>query len=160
AGETLGRFDFLGQLTWRSWLVLAWLGGIAWQVGCLLVQRGRLRRLLSGATAAADPRLLAVVEQAAVQLGLARRPAVGLVEGVGAPFVYGLWRPVLVLPRGLMAALDPGHWRAVVLHELGHLKRRDLWWGWLPALARTVYFFHPVAHWVWFRIRLERELAC
>jgi hypothetical protein len=74
--------------------------------------------------------------------------------------VYGLLRPVLVLPQGLMADLDPDHWRAVMLHELGHLKRRDLWWGWLPALARIVYFFHPVAHWVCFRIRLERELAC
>jgi hypothetical protein len=83
-----------------------------------------------------------------------------LTDGVGAPFVYGLLRPVLVLPRGLLAELDPDHWREVLLHELGHLKRRDLWWGWLPALARLVYFFHPVAHWVCFRIRLERELAC
>src|SRR5262249_31801185 len=160
ASETLGWFDFLGRLTWRSWLVLAWLGGIAWQVGCLLIQRGRLRRLLRRATAAPGPRLLAVVEQVAAQLGLSQRPALVLTDGGGAPFVCGLLRPVLVLPRGLMAELDPDHWREVVLHELGHLKRRDLWWGWLPALARIVYFFHPVAHWVWFRIRLERELAC
>jgi beta-lactamase regulating signal transducer with metallopeptidase domain/Tol biopolymer transport system component len=160
ASETPAGFDFVGQLTLPSWLVLAWLGGIAWQVGCLLVQRGRLRRLLSRAAAAAEPRLLAVREQVAAQLGLSQRPALVLTDGVGAPFVYGLLRPVLVLPRGLMAELDPDHWREVMLHELGHLKRRDLWWGWLPALARIVYFFHPVAHWVCFRIRLERELAC
>src|SRR5262249_32284180 len=96
----------------------------------------------------------------AAQLGLSRRPALVVTDGVGAPFVYGLLHPVLVLPRGLLAELDPDHWRAVLLHELGHLKRRDLWWGLLPALARLVYLFHPVAHWVWFRIRLERELAC
>src|SRR5262249_43921346 len=159
ASETPGRFDFLGQLTWRSWLLLALLGGIAWQVGRLLVQRGRLRRLLRRA-AAAEPRLLAMMEQAAAQLGLSRRPALVLTDGVGAPFVCGLLRPVLVLPRGLMAELDPDRWRAVMLHELAHLKRRGPWWGWLPALARIVYFFHPVAHWVGFRIRLERELAC
>jgi beta-lactamase regulating signal transducer with metallopeptidase domain len=160
ASETPGGFDSLGQLTWRSWLVLVWLGGIAWQVGCLLVQRGRLRRLLSRAASTTEPRLLAVMEQVAAQLGLSQRPALVLTDGVGAPFVYGLLRPVLVLPRGLMAELDPRLWREVMLHELGHLKRRDLWWGWLPALARIVYFFHPVAHWAWFRIRLERELAC
>lgn len=160
ANTTPSWFDLLGQLTWRSWLVLAWLGGIAWQVGCLLVQHVRLSRLLSRATAAADPRLLTVVEQVAAQLGLSRRPALVLSDRIGSPFVYGLLRPVLVLPCGLLADLNPNHWREVVLHELAHLKRRDLWWGWLPALARTVYFFHPVAHWVWFRIRLERELAC
>jgi len=159
AGETPGRFDFLGQLTWRSWLVLAWLGGIAWQVGCVLARHRRLGRLLRRATAA-EPRLLALMEQAAAQLRLSKRPDLVLTDGAGGPFVCGLMRPVLVLPRGLLAELDAGQWRAVMLHELSHLKRRDLWWGWLPALARVVYFFHPVAHWVHFRVRLERELAC
>ncbi len=160
ASETPGRFEFVGLLTWRSWLVLAWLGGIAWQIGRMLVQRVRLTRLLRRARAATDPHLLAVVEQVAGQLGLARRPAVVLTEEGGGPVVCGLLHPVLVLPRGLMAEIDPEHWHAIVLHELGHLKRRDLWWAWLPAVARLVYFFHPVAHWVHFRIRLERELAC
>jgi len=158
--EPPGRLDFLGQLTWHSWLVLTWLGGIVWQMVSLLVRRGRLRRLLRRATMATEPRLLAVVEQVAAQLGLSHPPAVVLTDEGGAPFVCGLLCPVLVLPRSLMAELDPDHWRKVVLHELGHLQRRDLWWGWLPALARLVYFFHPVAHWVAFRIRLERELAC
>jgi Tol biopolymer transport system component len=115
---------------------------------------------LSRATVVAELRLLTVVEQVAAQLGLSQPPAVFLTDKGDAPFVCGLLRPVLVLPRSLMGELDPDHWRKVVLHELGHLKRRDLWWGWLPALARLVYFFHPVAHWVAFRIRLERELAC
>jgi beta-lactamase regulating signal transducer with metallopeptidase domain len=47
-----------------------------------------------------------------------------------------------------------------VAHELAHIKRRDLVWGWIPEVARMVYFFHPVAHWTAARIRLERELAC
>jgi BlaR1 peptidase M56/WD40-like Beta Propeller Repeat len=94
------------------------------------------------------------------QLGLSRRPAFALTNAAGSPFVCGLWRPVLVLPEGLMSELDPAQRRDVLLHELGHLKRRDLWWGWLPALARFVYFFNPLIHWVCFRIRLERELSC
>jgi len=158
--EARGWVDFLGQLTWCSWLVLAWLAGIAWQVRCMLLQRGRLRWLLSRATAATEPRLLAVMEQVAAQLGLSQRPKLVLTDGQGIPFVCGLLRPVLVLPRSLMAELDPDQLREVMLHELGHLKRRDLWWSWIPTLARIVYFFHPVAHWVSFRIRLERELAC
>jgi beta-lactamase regulating signal transducer with metallopeptidase domain len=27
-------------------------------------------------------------------------------------------------------------------------------------MARVLYFFHPVAHWVGYQARLERELAC
>jgi beta-lactamase regulating signal transducer with metallopeptidase domain len=158
--ERFSWLDVLGQLTWRSWFVLAWLAGIAWQLERLLVEHARLRRLLSRATPATEPRLLAMMEQVAAQLGLSWRPALLLTDEGGAPFVCGLWRQVLVLPRSLMAELGPGSWREVLLHELAHLKRRDLWWGWLPALARIVYFFHPVAHWVVVKVRLERELAC
>jgi beta-lactamase regulating signal transducer with metallopeptidase domain len=30
----------------------------------------------------------------------------------------------------------------------------------LSEIARLLYFFHPVAHWVNHCVRLERELAC
>ncbi|HVW39290.1 MAG TPA: M56 family metallopeptidase, partial [Pirellulales bacterium] len=158
--KTPGLFNFLRQLTWRSWLVVVWLAGITWQVALLVVQRNRLRRLLSRATSASDPHLLAQIEDVAARLGLSRRPRVVLTGDQAAPFVCGFFRPVLALPRELAAELDAAQLRDVLLHEFGHLKRRDLLLGWLPALARTIYFFHPAAHWVSFRIRLERELAC
>jgi hypothetical protein len=71
-----------------------------------------------------------------------------------------VWRTALVLPRGLAAALKPAQLRLVVLHELAHVRRGDLVWSWIPELARLVYFFHPLVHWLRYRIRLERELAC
>lgn len=37
-----------------------------------------------------------------------------------------------------------------------HIKRRDLLWGWIHEIARIVYFFHPTAHWLGARVRLER----
>jgi beta-lactamase regulating signal transducer with metallopeptidase domain len=46
------------------------------------------------------------------------------------------------------------------LHELAHVQRRDLAWCWIPQIARILFFFNPVAHLVWRRIRLESELAC
>ena len=48
----------------------------------------------------------------------------------------------------------------MLLHELAHVRRLDLLWGWAGELARVVYFFHPVVHWICLRLRLERELAC
>ena len=60
----------------------------------------------------------------------------------------------------LMTSLSPTERRQVILHELAHVKRRDLMWGWPVEIARIVYFFHPLVYWVAYRLRLERELAC
>jgi beta-lactamase regulating signal transducer with metallopeptidase domain len=150
----------LNQISWRSWLVLAWLVVVLGQIGRLGQQRMRLGGLLHRGAPSTEPRLITLVGQICSQLGLRRVPAVVTIKEDCSPFVCGLFRPVLVLPGGLLRALDPGQLRQVLLHELAHVKRRDLLWGWIPEIARMIYFFNPVAHWVGYRIRLERELAC
>jgi beta-lactamase regulating signal transducer with metallopeptidase domain len=85
---------------------------------------------------------------------------VRLIDDSTSPLVCGVFRPVLVLPATLFAALDEAACRQVLLHELAHVQRRDLLLGWIPEIARALYFFNPVAHWLCSRIRLERELAC
>jgi beta-lactamase regulating signal transducer with metallopeptidase domain len=146
-------------VSWQAWLVLAWVSGSAVQIAGLLRQRRRLGRLLRRA-ASADAALTATVAELSARLGLRRPPRAVLLDGSGSPFVCGAWRPRLVLPRGTLAALAPEQLRQVVLHELAHVRRRDLLWGWLPEVARLVWWFHPVAWWTAAQVRLERELAC
>jgi beta-lactamase regulating signal transducer with metallopeptidase domain len=150
----------LGRLTWPSWLLLGWVAVVLAQAGRLAWQRRRLGQLLRRAAPCADSGLLALVATLASQLGLRRTPRVVLTDVECSPFVCGPWRPVLVLPCGLLGALDPAQRRQVLLHELAHVRRGDVLWGWFPEVARRLYFFHPIAHWVAVRVRLERELAC
>ena len=65
-----------------------------------------LRRLLAG-SCAAEPAVEIVVEQCAARLGLARLPAVRVVQGEGSPMVCGLRRATLVLPAALTGAPLP-----------------------------------------------------
>jgi beta-lactamase regulating signal transducer with metallopeptidase domain len=129
------------------------------QIARLLWQRNRLARLLRETSPAGDE-LLAIVAGVAGRLQLAHPPQVRLAALDGSPFVCRMFRPLLVLPRELLSTLAAEELEQVLLHELAHVKRRDLVWGWLSEIARILYFFHPVAHWVAYRVRFERELAC
>ena len=77
-----------------------------------------------------------------------RQPGVLLVDHPGLLFVCGLWGPRLVLPRSLPGSLSAADMDQVILHELAHLRRGDLYWGWTIELARILYFFHPLVYWV------------
>ncbi|MBW3543823.1 MAG: M56 family metallopeptidase, partial [Planctomycetes bacterium] len=149
----------LSGIGWPGWLLVGWAAVVCVQVLRIAIQRRRLGRLLHEARPGSDD-LADRVAQVARELNLARVPAVRLTDVDCSPFVCGLRRPVLVLPATLTAALDDTQFRHVLFHELAHVKRRDLLWGWIPEIARLVYFFHPVAHWMVYRLRLERELAC
>ena len=78
---------------------------------------------------------------------------------VSVPLVLYLWRPIIVIPEA--AAEWPwGRIRAVLLHELAHIKRNDAHIQTLAQMACAAYWFNPL---VWFaahQLRLERERAC
>lgn len=146
-------------ITWQAWVLLAWFAVVLLQFVRLLTQRLRLAGVLKQGVPA-DGELARLVAELAGQVGLRRVPAVVSVAGDCPPFVCGLWRPRLVLSGRLLASLNPAERRHVILHELGHVKRRDLIWGWPIQIARMVYFFHPLVYWVAYQLHLERELVC
>lgn len=159
-GTTARGLWGVGRISWASWALLAWLVGIGVGVVVMARQHARLSRLLSRAEPMVDPNWGGWIEGSADALGLRRTPRTLVTADSGSPFVCGVIRPTLVLPGSLMASLDPMAARRVLLHEMAHLKRGDLFWGWIPEIARRIFWFHPVAHLAAARARFERELAC
>lgn len=160
APESQPRFAWIGEVGWKAWLMVLWLAVLLWEVAVLAAGWFALGRELRRASPADDPGLLATVAALAWRMGLKRPPRVVLVDRECSPYVCGLRRPTVVLPRALLETLAAADLRMALAHELAHIRRRDLLWLWLPTIARRVYWFHPVAYLVLWAIHLERELAC
>lgn len=151
--------SLLRRVTWQSWLLLGWGAIVLAQCARIIWQHRGLNRLLL-MTRPADDSLAAIVRETALRLGLQQSPQTVLTDLDCSPFVCGVRRPTLVLPGNLVSSLSSAELTQVLLHELAHIRRLDLVWGWIGEVVRVVYFFHPVAHWISYRLRLERELAC
>jgi beta-lactamase regulating signal transducer with metallopeptidase domain len=146
-------------LSWQVWLMLLWMLLVVWNCARILWQGMALDRLLNASEPAGET-LVQLVRQAALRLGMTQTPAVRILDLSVSPFVCGLWKVRLVLPRELPESFSPEQLNLVLLHELAHVRRRDLIWGWIPEIGKILFFFHPLAHFVCHQIRFERELAC
>ena len=118
-----------------------------------------VRRLAGAATTVRDAAWDATLSDVAASLGV-RRP-VTLLRDAGAtmPLTWGVRHPTVLVPA------DADGWpearrRAVLLHELAHVARRDCLTQTLAAIACAVYWPLPGAWWAAARLRVERELAC
>ena len=86
-------------------------------------------------------------------------PAISSNERI-EPGVFGVFRPVLLLPEGIAQRLTPDQLRAVVAHEMSHVRRRDNVANAIHMLAEALFWFHPLVWWIERRLLDEQERAC
>lgn len=147
------------RLAPATWLAFVWwFTSAALFVRFLLAQRTVLRlvrraRPVSDATLA--QRFAALARRAGV-----RRVRLLVVEGGGSPATLGVFTPRIVVPHATLSRLSAAELDWVLLHELAHVRRRDVFVEALVQLVRIVWPLHPSA-WIAARhVRRERELAC
>lgn len=92
-----------------------------------------------------------------LQEALGVRAEVRFADDIGTPATMGAWQPIVLLP-GVVADLAPAVQRAVLCHELIHVRQRD----WIAALLEelwcAVLWFHPAPRALASRLALSREM--
>ncbi|MEO6927388.1 MAG: M56 family metallopeptidase, partial [Rhodanobacter sp.] len=156
--EVLAGTETTGSIHWRELLPVLWLAAMLVQLPLLARQGWRTRRLLDNAKPLADASMQAACALRAHALGLRRCPPLYVSSDIDSPQVSGLRQPVVLLPA--THAMTPAESAMAIAHELAHLRRGDLWLGWLPAIARRLFFFHPLVRWALREYAFEREAAC
>ena len=76
------------------------------------------------------------------------------------PGVFGVFRPVLVLPVGIGDRLSAEQIDAVIAHEMCHVRHRDNLAAAVHMLVEALFWFHPLVWWIGARLVDERERAC
>lgn len=76
------------------------------------------------------------------------------------PGVFGVFRPVLLLPEGILDRLTAAQLKGVIAHELCHVRYRDNLVAAIQMSIETVFWFHPLVWWIGRRMVEEREHAC
>lgn len=145
-------------MRWPLLLGLLWLTGLALQLPRDIRHALRARRLVRESEPLMDSGLQAQCSAMGAEFGLRRSPRLRISNAVTSPQVIGLRRPTILLPG--RQVLAPEEASLALAHELAHLRRGDLWLGWIPALAQRLFFFHPLVAWAMREYALSRESAC
>jgi bla regulator protein BlaR1 len=76
------------------------------------------------------------------------------------PGVFGVLRPVLLLPEGITDRMTGAQLEAILAHELCHVRRRDNLMTAMHMVVEAVFWFHPLVWWIGARLMEERERTC
>jgi uncharacterized protein (TIGR03435 family) len=101
----------------------------------------------------------AVVHASAQMTVLAKVPVLYSPRKI-EPGVFGIVRPVLLLPKSITERLTAPQLNAIMAHEICHIRRRDNLTAAMHMGVAAIFWFHPMVWWIKARLLEERERAC
>ena len=145
-------------LSWQGAVFLVWLTVVIAMV-LLLLQRAIFVRGLVAQAKEANGIMADMLKSCRSSMSVKRKLGLKISANAASPAVCGLFRPVILVPRNLASSLTARQLRAVLLHELAHIRRGDLFVNLAQTVLQIVYFYNPL---LWFAnciIRRIREQA-
>ena len=78
-------------------------------------------------------------------------------ENVASPFITGIFRPMLILPKTELSGEQLDN---ILRHEMTHFKRHDILYKWFAEFVKCVHWFNPISWYVSKQIAAECEISC
>jgi len=162
------RFDTYSVLNkllgiWNSHayqIVFIWFLIICGKSVQLLVGLNGIYHLRNNQTYAAGKKWDEHLETLSAKLGVNQQVKM-MQSGIAkVPMVVGHFKPLILIPLGLLNGLSTAEVEAILSHELAHIKRRDYLVNLLQSFIEIVFFFNPAVLWVSQLIKTEREHCC
>ena len=138
---------------WLVWLVAA-LGLL---VRKITIYQGFVQYIKAGLTSVSDMERLDELSIAAERSGIKKPIELCVNPLVSSPLLVGFFHPCIVLPSADIPEKD---FRYIVLHELTHYKRRDMFYKWLVQITVCLHWFNPLVHLMSQEITKACEFSC
>jgi beta-lactamase regulating signal transducer with metallopeptidase domain len=146
-------------IDWPKVTCSAWLLGVLLFASRLVWTNVRFRSRIGQHRPIADENVIRLFDECRKEFKITQPVRIIESAEIESPGVYGFWRKWLLLPEGVFEQFSREELRHTFLHELAHLKRRDLEVNWLAAFLQILHWFNPVIWLAFARMRADRELA-
>jgi beta-lactamase regulating signal transducer with metallopeptidase domain len=128
----------LPQFAWTTWFVAVGVTMALFGAFWLVRVHARLRLVLRLRQPETDARVLATASLVAREQGLQQSPQLSRSPRLATPIAFGWLRPEICLPMRV-GELGDDSLRAMLAHEIAHLRRGDPAWMWLAAGLQALF---------------------
>jgi len=158
--STTPDFSEPRELPIAAVLFTLWAAGALAVIARVAVHHLRLSRMIEREALAAPDSVSHVLRRVRDELGITMWPVALVSPAIATPTVVGALRPRVLLPKTLAETASTDEMRLILMHELVHIQRRDLFIAWLWLFALSIHWFNPLMWVAGALMRRDREKAC
>ncbi len=160
--EASGPFSIIAEFIsdYGSWIVFSWFVIFIFKFIRMTGDLRQVYRARNYQTVSPPEMWLKRVSELQVSLKIKRK--VQLLESrlVTIPSVTGFFKPIILVPIGLLNNIPQEQVEAILLHELAHIRRSDYVVNLMQTFIEILFFFNPGILWISSLLKDERENCC
>jgi beta-lactamase regulating signal transducer with metallopeptidase domain len=141
-------------------LTIIWFLGACVMAPSTFIGNMRLWRQLKKYKPVTNKKIQKLFEQCKQDMHVKQYVELVRLKQIRVPALYGILKPKILLPDKVAASFKMDDLKNIFYHELAHLKRRDVLTAWITTILQICHWFNPAIWFAFFRIRMDRELAC
>lgn len=119
-----------------------------------------LQRVRNSILSEVRPQLIHALNSVKEHLQIKEAVKIAESKMISTPMVIGFFKPMILVPFGLINQLEIEEVEAILIHELTHISRNDYLYNLLISIVELCFYFHPAVWWISANIRSERENCC
>lgn len=137
-----------------------WIFGIVLLTGILVLGHKKLRDILITSTKNVDSKHKKILYNCMNVMNIITDVELSYSSKISSPSLCGLIKPKILIPISVVDKISDDEFKYIVIHELTHLKNKDVFINWVITLLSIIYWFNPILLYGFHKIRQDCEFSC
>ncbi|WP_273320810.1 M56 family metallopeptidase [Vallitalea guaymasensis] len=117
-------------------------------------------RLINRSQTLIDTDKASLLDKCKKSLGIEKNIILVKTKNFSTPSLAGLFHPKILLPEQILDNFSDEKLELMILHELAHFKRKDLFMNWIILFYQLIYWFNPIIWIGFYKMKNDMEIAC
>ena len=142
------------------YIFILWMCGVIIYISRFVFEYIKFNKLVKKSVVVKTGDLLSTISECKKRINIDKDITVKISRYVRTPITFKIKKPVIILPVNFVDNITGNKLRMILMHELCHIKRHDIFINTLWLMAKTIHWFNPLV-WIAYRYYLEDiELSC
>jgi bla regulator protein BlaR1 len=137
-----------------------WILGVTLSLGVLGIGYKKLKNIVGASIKSINCKHSEILKNCMKDMHIRTEVELLYSKKISSPSLCGLFKPKILIPVKIAANICDEEFKYIILHELTHLKSKDIAINWAINLLSMIYWFNPILLYGFHKMRQDCEISC
>lgn len=148
------------NINYKNILMYTWLLGVIFCLARILYGLKKIQFIMKNSIGNRFSNFDSILNEYLLVMNIKKNVSLIYTNKIGSPCLYGFIKPVILMPINIANNISEDEFKYIIIHELCHLKRKDILVNWITIILSDLYWFNPIIRYGFYKMKQDCEVSC